>query len=317
VITGSSSLEITSSTAKFLVGRLFSFELLPFNFFEFLNAKDKRLAKIFLERNESIIKFITDGKDFEIPRKDIFLDELLNHLNDFLIFGGYPEIVKTETEETKRIILKNIFDTYLEKDIISYLQITDTIKFRKLISALSYLTGNLISYDNLTNICNSYFKEINHLLDVLQQTYIIRILRPFHRNLVTELRKNPKVYFFDQGLRNYAINNFNNLEIREDASRLAENFVLNETSSFVEEKMFLNFWRTTAKAEVDLVLSAINRLIPIEVKYQSFKTPKVSRGLRNFIRSYKTKNALVVTKDFWGKAKINDTNVVFVPVCYL
>jgi len=213
--------------------------------------------------------------------------------------------------------LKNIFNTYLEKDIISYLQITDTIKFRKLVSALSYLIGNLISFESLTSTCQSYFKEIIHLLDVLQQTYVIRVLRPFHKNLVTELRKNPKVYFFDYGLRNYAINNFNSLKIREDAGRLVENFILNEISSVVEERMFLNFWRTTAKAEVDFVLSTIDRMIPIEVKYQSFKKPKISRSFRSLIESYKPDKALIITKDFWGKIKVGETAILFVPVCYL
>jgi hypothetical protein len=316
IVTGSSSLEITSKTAKFLVGRLFSFELLPLNFFEFLNAKDKKLAKIFLEKNEKIANFITKGEDFEIPEKDIFVDEFLKYLEEFLIFGGYPAVVKAKGEEEKKIILKNIFNTYLEKDIISYLQITDTIKFRKLVSLLSYTIGNLISFENLAANCQSYFKEITYLLDVLQQTYIIRILRPFHKNLVTELRKNPKVYFFDYGLRNYTINNFNSLEIREDAGRLAENFVLNEITYLLEESMFVNFWRTTAKAEVDFVLSAVDRLIPIEVKFEFLRKEKIKRSLYSFIKTYSPKSAIVVTKDFWGSKRINETEVKFIPICY-
>lgn len=316
VITGSSSLEITSRTAEFLVGRLFSFELLPFNFFEFLNAKDKRIARVFREVNGKIVKLITEGKDFEVPKNDIFADELLKYLNEFIVFGGYPEVVKTEDEEGKRIVLKNIFNTYLEKDIVSFLQIPDTIKFRKLVSTLSYSIGSLISYERLATISKSYFKEIIYLLDILQQTYVIKTLRPFHKNLVTELRKNPKVYFFDLGLRNYAINNFNSLDIREDAGKLAENFVLNEISFFVEEKMFLNFWRTTAKAEVDFILSSVNEVIPIEVKFEEFKKEKIEKSLYSFIKAYSPKVAIVVTKNFWGEKKVNNTKVKFIPICY-
>ena len=115
IITGSSSLELTSHTAKFLVGRLFSFELLPFSFYEFLNAKDKRLAKIYLEENEKIKSWIFHGKDFEVKTKDVFIKELLTYLNEYLIFGGYPEVVKAKDEEEKKIILKNIFNTYIER----------------------------------------------------------------------------------------------------------------------------------------------------------------------------------------------------------
>ncbi len=314
IITGSSSLEITSETARFLVGRLFSFELLPLNFHEFLKVRDKNLARIYIEKNRQIRKFIFEGKNFEIEEKDIFIKELLEHLNEYLVFGGYPEVVKAKSGEEKRIVIKNIFNTYIEKDVLAYLQITEVTRFRRLISILAFTSGNLISYEKLSSYCDTYFKNIVRLLDILQQTYIIKLLRPFHRNLVTELRKNPKVYFYDYGLRNYAINNFNDLELREDAGKLAENFILNQLET---EELFINFWRTTAKAEVDFVLSDINRIIPIEVKFESFKKPKITRSFHSFLKNYKPKNALVVTKDFWGEKEIGKTKVKFVPIVYL
>ena len=317
IVTGSSSLELTSETAKFLVGRLFSFELLPFNFFEFLNAKDKRIARIFAEKNGKIKQLILNEKDFEILKEDIFVNEILRYFEEFVVFGGYPEVIKARNEEEKKIILKNIFNTYLEKDVISYLQITDVVKFKKLVSMLSYLSGDLISFEKLTTETQSYFKEINFLLDVLQQTYVIKLLKPFHKNLITELKKNPKVYFFDFGLRNYTINNFNNLEIRSDSGKLVENFVLNEISSIVGEKMFLNYWRTIAKAEVDFVLSNGNKILPIEVKFESFKKEKIGKSLYSFIKNYSPKFAIVATKDFWGEKQVENTKVKFIPSCYL
>jgi hypothetical protein len=312
IITGSSSLEITSHTAKYLVGRLFSFELLPFNFYEFLNAKDKGLAKIYLEKHKLVNDFIFKGKDF-VLEKEAFIKEFLNYLNEYLIFGGYPEVIKGKTEEEKRIILKNIFNTYLEKDIISYLHITDTIKFRRLVSMLAFNISGLLSYEKLASGCNSYFKEIIHLLDILQQTYIIKLLRPFHKNLVTELRKNPKVYFFDFGLRNYIINNFNPLDLRGDIGKLAENFVLNQ----LQNEHSINFWRTTAKAEVDFVLTIGNELIPVEVKFETFRKPKITKSMHSFIANYKPSRALIVTKDFYAELKLKKTLIKFVPIVYL
>jgi len=317
IITGSSSLEITSETARFLVGRLFSFELMPFNFYEFLNARDKRLARVFLEKHKQVREFIFEGKDLEIPSTDIFSGDLLRCWEDFMMFGGYPEVVKTEREEEKKIILKNIFSTYIERDIVSFLQITDTIKFRKLTTLLSSQIGHLISYEKLATSSQSYFKEITKLLDILQQTYVIKLLRPFHRNMVTELRKNPKVYFVDPGLRNYAVNNFNTLDLREDRGELAENFVLNELNFLAEDKFFINFWRTTAKAEVDFVLNNTNETIPLEVKFEELKKEKIGKSLFSFINNYHPKRAIIVTKKFWGERRIEDTVIKFIPVVYL
>ncbi|MBI5253467.1 MAG: ATP-binding protein [Euryarchaeota archaeon] len=317
IITGSSSLEITSETAKFLVGRVFSFELLPFSFYEFLNAKDKRLTRVFLEKHKQIERFVMDGKNFRIPSSDIFVKDIMKYLEEFLIFGAYPEVIKAKNDEEKKIVIKNIFNTYLEKDIVSFLHITDTIKFKKLTALLSSQVAKLISYEKLAVSSKSYFKEIIRLLDILQQTYAIRLIRPFYKNLVTELRKNPKVYFIDYGLKNYAINNFAPLEIRQERGELAENFVLNELGLMVNEKFFINFWRTTAKAEVDFILSKGDETIPVEVKFEELKKQKIGKSLFSFINNYSPKRALIVTKNFWGERKIGRTLIKFVPIVYL
>lgn len=121
--------------------------------------------------------------------------------------------------------------------------------------------------------------------------------------MVTELRENPKVYFVDAGLRNYAINNFNTLDLREDCGELAENFVLNELNFIVENRFFINYWRTTAKAEVDFVLNNINEVIPIEVKFEEMKKKKIGKSFFSFINNYHPKRAIIVTKKFGGKKK--------------
>jgi hypothetical protein len=315
LITGSSSLEVTSQTAKFLVGRLFAFELLPFDYYEFLNTKDEVLAQIYKEKRDLIKAFILTGENFRIPEGDIYLKELLKNLNEYLIFGGYPEVIKAKATEEKILILKNIFNTYLEKDIISYLQVTDTIKFRKLVNILAATIGNLISYENLVSMCGSYYKEIVQLIDILKQTYILDILRPFHKNVVTELRKNPKLYYYDTGLRNYALNNFNSLDIREDAGKLSENYVFNELKS-IGTNSFISFWRTTAKTEVDFILWDETKVVPVEVKFRSFKAEKITRSLHNFINTYQPKTAIVVTKDYWGEMELENTMVKFIPIVY-
>ncbi|MCP8307949.1 MAG: ATP-binding protein [archaeon] len=313
IVTGSSSLELSGAMAKFLVGRVFFFELFPFNFHEFLTAKDPRLAKIYEEKNNMVKEFLSNKVEVE---KDIFLKELAPFFDQYVIFGGYSAVIKAEDFDTKRAILKNIYDTYISKDVVEFLKVTDAFKYRHVVRALAVLIGNLINYNEICSACNTYYKELKRMISILSETYIINLIQPFYRNPLTELKKVPKLYFFDLGLRNYIIDNFNPLEKRTDSGALVENFVfLSLKNNFPEA--IINYWRTIAKAEVDFVLKIKDEIIPIEVKYQSFKEPKVSKGLRSFIKSYKIKKAIVITKNFWSKIKINNTDILFIPACYL
>jgi len=181
--------------AKFLVGRVFFFELFPFSFHEFLVARNQRLARIYEKRNHRIKEFLIDGEAF--TEKDIFLKEFAPLLNEYLIFGGYPAVIKARDKETKRIILKNIYDTYISRDVVEFLKITDAFKCRCVVRALATLIGNLLNYRELCSTCQSYYKEAKRIISILSETYIVKTIRPFYRNPIIELKKNPKVYFFE------------------------------------------------------------------------------------------------------------------------
>jgi len=313
IITGSSSLEIAGKTAKFLVGRMFSFYLYQFSFEEFIKAKSDQLSYIYEERKNKVIDFILNGKDFKFT-EDIFQEDFRKLFEEYAIYGGYPEVVKAEDIETKKIILKNIFETYITKDIIELLRINNLHKFRNLFTLLANQIGNLINYNSLSSDVQSYFREVKHFISILEETFIIFLLRPYFSNKITELKKNPKVYFVDIGLRNYAINNFNELDLRGDIGQIVENICLFQLK--VRYSDFpIKYWRTLAKAEVDFILELGNEIIPIEVKYSV--EPKISRSLRNFISEYKPKKVLVITKGFSGEEKINSSSVKFIPAWYL
>jgi predicted AAA+ superfamily ATPase len=313
IITGSSSLEIAGKTAKFLVGRMFSFYLYQFSFEEFIKAKSDQLSYIYEERKNKVIDFILNGKDFKFT-EDIFQEDFRKLFEEYAIYGGYPEVVKAEDVETKKIILKNIFETYITKDIIELLRINNLHKFRNLFILLANQIGNLINYNSLSSDVQSYFREVKHFISVLEETFVIFLLRPYFSNKITELKKNPKVYFVDIGLRNYAINNFNKLDLRGDIGQIVENICLFQLK--VRYSDFpIKYWRTLAKAEVDFILELGNEIIPIEVKYSV--EPKISRSLRNFISEYKPKKVLVITKGFSGEEKINSSLVKFIPAWYL
>ncbi len=314
IITGSSSLELATKTSKFLVGRLFSFYLYPLSFHEFLGAKNRRFARIYKEKSMIVNGFIHEGKAIK-EEEDLFGDDFQRLFEEFVTYGGYPEVVKTDDVETKRVIIKNIYDTYIESEIIDLLQIHDIFKFRTLVSVLSSQLGGMTNYNELASSCQSYYKKIMEYIETLEETFVIRTIRPYHRNVKTELRKNPKVYFIDLGLRNYAIDNFNGLEKRTDKGRIVENFVLNQLLR--KEWNNLNYWRTLGKAEVDFVLTLKGETIPIEVKYSEFKKPRISRGFRSFISAYSPPRAIILTKNFFGHTQIGSTKVAFVPVYYI
>ena len=297
VITGSSSLELKNQTGKFLVGRILEFDLLPLNFYEYISYVDEGLAKMYGPWREKIAALVSRNRNFKIKTEpEIFNEELLKHLNTFIMFGGYPAVVTAQEKEEKIMLLKNMVNNYIDRDIVSFLQITDTIKFRKLITALSASNGTMIKIEELTSQIGSYFKELTKLMDVLEQTYVIRRIGPYHKNLVTELKKAQKIYFVDTGLRNALIENFSDMEKRPDTGVLAENFVLNE----LFEHSRMHFWRTTAKTEVDFIAEGTS-LLPIEVKFQHFTDTQVNKSLYGFLEESKPAQALMVTRDFWGE----------------
>lgn len=315
IITGSSSLELTGKTAKYLVGRMFSFYLPQLSFAEYINTKSQQMNNIYSERSKLLRDFIISGKNFRLE-KDIFESDFKKHFEEYSIFGGYPEVVKTEDFETKKVILKNIYETYVTKDIIELLKMNKVPKFRNIVKLLATRISSLVNFNNLCNDSNTYFKELKNFLSVLEETYIIFLLKPFYTNKATELKKNPKLYFMDTGLRNFAIDNFKEITLRTDGGNLIENTAFIQLHINYPE-VPLKYWRTLAKAEVDFILEREKDLVPIEVKYANLSEPKISRGYRNFLLKYKPQNALVLTQGFCGQLKLSSSLVKFVPVWYL
>ncbi len=311
IFSGSSSLELRTNVLPYLVGRLFLFELYSFDFEEFLIARDDGLARVFREKHASVKNFLK-GRDEPAP--PIFQKELLTHLKDYMIFGGYPEVIKTEGTEEKQLVLKNIYTLYLEKDVVVHFGIKEVERFEDFLKLLAFKTASLMSTSSLASQLNISFYKAEEYLSILKHTYIVQTLRPFHRNLVTELRKTPKIYFLDMGIRNAIINNFSEFETRSDAGALLENFVFRELFTGFEEYK-LCYWRTTGKAEVDFVLIRDeNTIVPVEVKLTS---GRLGRSFYSFLNEYRPERALVITLNEFGKEKRNGCTIYRVPAYYL
>lgn len=309
-ISGSSSLEIKTNVLPFLVGRLLLFELYTFDFEEFLLTKDEGLIRLFKEKLDSIKKFL-EGKGEPAPPS--FQEEFLKYWKEYVIFGGYPEVVKAEKVEEKIMLLKNIYNLYLEKDIIGFFKIEETSKFENFTKALAFNIANLLNLNSIVSDIKISYKKGEEFLEILTHSYILYLLKPFHKNLVTELKKSPKIFFLDLGLRNTSINNFTNFDSREDKGKLTENFVFRELITNFNEYE-INYWRTTGKAEIDFVLSKDKKLIPVEVKISG---EKLGRGFYSFIKTYNPEKALIVTLNKFKKQKVLNTEIYWVPIFFL
>jgi len=302
-VTGSGSFDIKVLISRYLVGRAISFELLPLNFEEFLMWKAKDLARLHRDWKSEVINFL-NGKKAE-PEK-AFDKEFKQMLNEFLIFGGFPEIVKEKDEKIKKELLTEICRTYLEKDVFFFLNIRHLEKFKNVMRHLAFSLGNMLEISSLMSDLKMDYKSIDNYLNILVNTYILRLISPFHKNLITEIKKSRKIYFVDIGLRNAVLNNFSPIDVRIDKGKILENFILNEILS---QGFEVRYWRTTAKAEVDFVLLKDDEVIPVEVKTLG----KIKRSFLSFLNAYRPKRAVVFSEKDFGIKKVGKTEVLFVP----
>lgn len=196
--------------------------------------------------------------------------------------------------------MKNLFLTYLEKDIVKIYGLRYRQRVSDLIKHLASINAGMVNYSELSSLTGLYDKEVKEILSILEDTYIIKLLKPCHKNLTTELRKNPKIYFIDVGLRNFITGRFEFND--EEQGKLLENYLLGRLS---EEK--INYWRTAAKAEVDFIF---REKIPFEIKVH----PKITRSFRSFINAYAPDIAFLMNLDTFEKRKIGKTTIFLVPL---
>lgn len=266
IVSGSSSFEMKSKFKDSLVGRTVSFEIYPLSFQEFL---------IFKGIQYQPADHYTDLKVAEL--RSLYLE--------FALFGGYPKIVLTPDVSMKEKYLQQIIDTYVRKDIRDLAEIKDINKFNRLLEILSSQSGNLLNVAELSNTAALSIETVERYMFLLEQTYIIRLVRPFSRNIRSELFKTPKVFFYDTGLMQM-------LWLKRLQKELLGSVF--ETSIFAElVKQYgvdqINYWRTKDKKEIDFVVKLPEALLPLEVKLQF---PRTMPGeLRYFLDNYPSETA--------------------------
>lgn len=245
IITGSSSLNLLTNTQEPLTGRKYVYELFGFS-----------IREIF-------------------PRVDLLNMEKI--LSDLLIYGTYPQVFLGESE--KQRLLVEIASSYLYKDILELEQVRNPANLAKLLSAIALQVGSEVSLTELGNTVGLDVKTVERYIDLLEKNYVIFRLPPYYSNQRKTLSKQNKIYFYDLGVRNALINNFNPLELRNDVGALWENFVILERLKFRKAKNINAsqfFWRTYDGAEIDLVEQMSGKLFGYEIKWGKEKTAPLS-----------------------------------------
>lgn len=263
VATGSSSFELTDKIKESLTGRKWSFRLLPISFEE-----------IELHTN--------------------FLD-LIRSLEMRMIFGSYPEVINQAGREKE--VLHELVSDYLYKDVFTLKEIRKPEILEKLVKALAFQIGSQVSYRELSNLVQADKETVERYINLMEEAFIIFRLTSFSRNLRSELKRSHKYYFYDNGIRNAVISQFNPLSLRNDTGTLWENLMISERMKLNEYyRRFRNryFWRTDRQQELDYIEEYDGELYAYEFKWQDSGPIRAAKA---FQAVYPDSNVKLIHRD--------------------
>ncbi len=265
IASGSASFELADKLGEPLTGRKKTLGLFPISAGEIIDTKGR-----------------------------VYFEEMFDH---GLIFGGYPEVLSQSSIREKREYLENLISDYLFRDVLELEQIKNAKKLRDLLRLLAYQIGNEVSMNELGNSLGLHKNTVARYLDLLEKSFIIINIRGFSRNLRKEVYKTSRWYFYDNGVRNGLINNFNSLNLRDDIGKLWENYVVMERlKKQAYNQIYSNnyFWRTYDQKEIDWVEEREGKLFGYEIKWNP---KKKSVPPKEWLETYKNSKFQVITKD--------------------
>ncbi len=248
IVTGSSSFELAGQTGEPLTGRKRTLSLYP-------------IAQA---------ELYAPGAVYGLNRH-----ELRQKLPEFLIFGSYPDVIQSATQAERIEVVTEIANSYLLKDVLAFERVRHSRTLLDLLRLLAFQVGSEVSYSELATNLGVDVKTVQRYLDLLEQAFVLFRLGGYGRNLRKEVTRKVKVYFWDNGIRNALIAQFNPLEQRNDVGALWENFFFVERLKYrtyfgVPANVY--FWRTYDQQEIDIVEEREGKLFGYECKWSTQKT---------------------------------------------
>jgi len=262
IVTGSSSFDLANEMNEPLTGRKYEFMLFPLSFSEMVEHHGQLEEKRLLEHR--------------------------------LIYGYYPEIVTKPGEEKE--LLKLLANSYLYRDLLTLEQIKKPVLLEKILRALALQLGSEVSYNEVAQLVNADQETVEKYIDLLEKSFVLFRLPAFSHNVRNEIKKGKKIYFYDNGIRNAIIGNFNLLISRNDTGALWENFLISERMKYlyyhnINVKRY--FWRTVQQQEIDYIEEQERKLSAYEFKWNKKARAKFPK---TFIRAYPDSETHLVTQ---------------------
>jgi predicted AAA+ superfamily ATPase len=264
IVSGSSAFDINNITQEPLTGRKFEYQLFPVSWNEF----------------EQNVGYVKAHQQLELR----------------MLYGMYPDVINNFSNEYE--ILKNLVSSYLYKDILALAGIRKSDVLEKILQALALQIGSEVSYNEIAQLVGVDKNTVNTYIDLLEKSFVVFRLNSFSKNIRNEIKANKKIYFYDTGVRNMVIGNFNALALRQDKGALWENFMMAERMKFLAYSQSLAkpfFWRTTTQQEVDYIETNADTVSAFEFKWASTKKAKLPKS---FIEAYNPSFRVVNQENF-------------------
>jgi len=264
ILSGSSSFDLLNKTHEPLTGRKWTFSLWPVSWTEW----------------QSYTGFVKAEQDLE----------------NRLVFGFYPDVLMHESDQ--EVVLKELTESYLYKDILIYGNLKKPDHIQKLLQALAWQVGHEVVYSEVADICGLDPKTVASYIEILENAFVIFRLPSFSRNLRNEIKYGRKIYFYDNGIRNAVIGQLQAVAVRKDIGALWENFLISERSKYVnysKSDFHQYFWRTKQQQEIDYVEEGNGNIYGFEFKWN----PKKEKRLPlSFTQSYGSINQCITRDNF-------------------
>jgi predicted AAA+ superfamily ATPase len=287
-VTGSSSFDLRSKTRESLAGRAHRAILYPFTLTEIIKSKgtlNKVAAKHIVEET----------------------------VTEQIIHGSYPAVHLARGNERKRGLLNDLVEALILRDASDLFKIKRIDAFRKLLTLLAMQIGNIANVSELASLCHANVGTVVSHIEILEESHIVKALRPFAGGKRREITSAAKVFFIDNGIRNMLINNFSeNLGIRTDGGQLFENWAFTEIQKAMPLLGSLYFWRSKSNAEVDFIIDFAGKLSGVEVKFAHPDKPKLTKSAHSFIEAYAPERFAFLNLSLDEKIIVGSTEVSFI-----
>lgn len=292
IVSGSSAFYIDEKFDDSLSGRKWLLTLYPMRFGEYLYFRDEEIYR----------NCVIGGADIFQPAVRREVEALFE---DYVLYGGFPEVVTQRDNELRLEVLNDIIFSYLKKDVKdSGIKYED--RFYNLLRLLAFQVGNLVNKNELCKTIGISQTAVQRYLYVLKRTYQVCLISPFFTNTSKEIVRMPKVYFFDNGIRNMLLKNFTPLDLRQDKGGLLENVVFNDFAG-KRDLQEIKFWRKKAGSEIDFVVDGS----AYEVKYSA-------RGVKNQqLQSFRASHPTVSLFVLFYKGEVVNNDYLYIPEFFI